>query len=130
MYLTLKTLHIIFAITTISGFVLRGYWMMVESERLGLKATRIAPHFIDTLFLATGIAMLFLVSLNPFTQPWLVAKFVGLIAYVLLGTVAIKRGSTKTIRINAFTAAVATFAYIVGVGMTRSALSWIAFLPA
>ena len=129
MYLTLKTLHLIFAVITISGFLLRGYWMIVESDRLELKTTRIAPHVIDTLFLATGIAMLFLVSMNPFTQPWLVAKFVGLVVYVVLGTIAIKRGRTRTHRVLAFVGAVATFAYIVGVGFNRSALSWIAFLP-
>ena len=129
MYLTLKTLHIIFAITTISGFVLRGYWMIVESDRLTLRVTRITPHIIDTLFLATGIAMLFVISLNPFTQPWLVAKFAGLVLYVVLGAVAIKRGATKQIRVIALVGAVATFAYIVGVGTTRSVLSWIALMP-
>ena len=64
--------------------------------------TRIAPHIVDTLFLATGIGMLLATSLNPFTQPWLIAKFAGLILYVLLGTVAIKRGSNKGIRMGAF----------------------------
>ena len=98
--------------------------MIVESDWLDRRATRIAPHIIDTLFLATGIGMLVTISLNPFSQPWLMAKFAGLMLYVLLGTVAIKRGSSRVVRI----AALATFAYIVGVGLTRSILSWIAFL--
>ena len=127
-YLTLRLLHVIFAAVTLSGFVVLGYWMIVESDWLDRRATRIAPHIIDTLFLATGIGMLVTISLNPFSQPWLMAKFAGLMLYVLLGTVAIKRGSSRVVRIAAFIAALATFAYIVGAGLTRSTLSWIAFL--
>ena len=127
-YLTLKLFHIIFAAVTFLGFAERGYWMIVASDLLDHRVTRIAPHIIDTLFLASGIGMLLAISLNPLAQPWLLAKFGGLILYVLLGTVAIKRGSNRNIRIGAFIAALATFAYIVGVGLTRSTLSWTAYL--
>jgi uncharacterized membrane protein SirB2 len=127
-YLTLRLLHVIFAAVTLSGFVVRGYWMIVESDWLDRRATRIAPHIIDTLVLATGIGMLLATSLNPFAHSWLMAKFAGLVLYVLLGTLAIKHGSNQVIRIGALIAALATFAYIVGVGLTRSAFSWVTFL--
>lgn len=128
MYLALKVIHVVCAVITISGFLLRGYWMMVSSPRLDLKLTRIAPHIVDTLFLLSGIAMLWIVSLNPFTQAWLVAKFAGLVGYVILGTIAIRRGPTLQVRTIAFVGAVALFAYIVGVALTRSAASWLAYL--
>ena len=102
--------------------------MITESDLLRSRMSQIAPHIVDTLFLATGIGMLLATSLNPFAHSWLMAKFAGLMLYVLLGTVAIKRGSSRVVRIAAFIAALATFAYIVGVGLTRSTLSWIAFL--
>jgi uncharacterized membrane protein SirB2 len=121
----LKSLHMITAIATISGFVLRGYWMMVESERLQLKVVRIAPHVIDTLFLVSGIALVYQLQLNIFSQPWLLAKFTGLIAYIVLGMIAIKRGPTLQIRVIAFVAALATFAYIVGIAITKSPASWL-----
>lgn len=128
MYLLLKLTHIVCAITTISGFVLHSYWMLTESELLQRKLTKIAPHVIDTLFLASGIAMLVQLSLNPFTEAWLVAKFAGLIVYILLGTIAIKRGPTLQIRVIAAIAAIAVFAYIGGVALTHSVASWLAFL--
>ena len=121
----IKSLHMITAIATISGFVLRGYWMMVESERLQLKLIRIAPHIIDTLFLLSGIALVYQLHLNVFSQPWLLAKIIGLIAYIVLGTIAIKRGPTLQIRVIAFVAALATFAYIVGIALTKSPASWL-----
>ena len=128
MYLLLKIIHIACAIASICGFMLRGYWMMTSSDLLQRKLTRIAPHVIDTLFLLSGITMLYMLSLNPLTQGWLVAKFSGLIAYILLGTIAIKRGPTMQIRMIAFVGAVSVFAYIAGVALSRSAASWLAYL--
>jgi len=118
------------AIATISGFILRGYWMMQRSDKLQLKIVRIAPHIIDTLFLLSGFALLWVLQLNALSQPWLLAKFTGLIGYIILGAFALKRGSTMQIRVIAFTAALALFAYIIGVAVSKSPASWLAFLTA
>ena len=116
------------AVLTISGFILRGYWMMLQSDKLQLRAVRVAPHIIDTLFLASGIALVWILHLNAFTTPWLLAKFAGLIGYIILGTIAIKRGPTLQIRVIAFVGALSLFAYIVGVALSRSPASWLRFL--
>ena len=124
-YLVLKTIHVLAATATISGFLLRGYWMLTESEQLQRRATRIVPHVVDTIFLLSGVATLWLLQLNPFTQAWLVAKLIGLVAYILLGTIAIKRGKTLQIRLIALVGAVSVFAYIAGVAITKLPLSWL-----
>ncbi len=124
-YLILKAIHVIAAMTTISGFLLRGYWMLAGSEKLQHRATRIFPHVVDSVFLLSGIAMVWMLHLNPFTQPWLIAKFTGLIAYILLGTIAIKRGRTLQVRMIALVGAVSVFAYIAGVALTKSPFSWL-----
>ena len=126
MYGLLKSIHVICAAITITGFVLRGFWMLTESPLLTHRLTRIAPHVVDTLFLLSGIFMLVIAAMNPFTQPWLLAKFVALIAYILLGMVAIRRGRTKNIRAVTFVSAIAVFGYVIGVGMARSPASWLA----
>jgi len=122
--LILKYVHVVAAVGTISGFVLRGYWMLTESEHLQHRVAKTAPHIVDTIFLLAGVGMIWLLHLNPLTQPWLVAKFTGLIAYILLGTIAIKRGPTKQIRTIALVGAASMFAYIAGVAITKSPLSW------
>ena len=127
LYLILKYAHMVAAVTSISGFVLRGYWMLVDSKKLQQPVARIAPHIIDTVFFLAGIGLIWLLHLEPLKQPWLIAKFTGLIVYVLLGTIAIRRGPTKPIRTIALVGAVAIFAYIVGVALTRSPLSWLSF---
>jgi len=127
-YWLIKNLHTLAALLTISGFMLRGYWMVTGSDRLQHRVTRTVPHIVDTIFLLSGIAMLAMLSLNPLSQAWLLAKFAGLIAYILLGTIAIRRGSTPQVRKVAFVAALAVFAYIVGVALSKSATSWLAYL--
>ena len=126
-YLLLKYLHTIAAAATISGFMLRGYWMLIQSDRLQYRVTRIAPHVIDTVLLLAGAAMVWMLRLNPFSQPWLLAKFAGLFAYILLGMIALKRGSTMQTRSIAFVGATALFAYIAGVAIAKSPLSWLRY---
>lgn len=127
-YLLIKSLHMITAVASISGFILRGYWMMTQSDRLQLRITRIAPHIIDTVFLLSGVALVFMLHLNAFSQPWLLAKFAGLIIYIVLGTFAIRRGATMQIRVIAFVGALAVFAYIVGIAIAKSPLSWLGLM--
>lgn len=127
-YLIIKHLHVLAATITIAGFILRGYWMLSNSDNLDRKITRVAPHVVDTLFLVSGIAMLVLLSMNPLTQPWLLAKFIGLLAYILLGSIAIRRGRTREVQVIAFVAAVSVFAYIVGVALSKTPASWLTWL--
>jgi uncharacterized membrane protein SirB2 len=51
---------------------------------------------------------------------WLTAKVVGLIGYIVLGSIALKRGRTRHTRVAAFAAALVMFAYIVSVAITKS----------
>jgi uncharacterized membrane protein SirB2 len=128
MYLLLKYIHLALAITAISGFVVRGYWMLTESARLAARATRIGPHVIDALFLLTGIAMVYQLSLPVLQTPWLLAKFAGLFAYIVLGAIALRRGPTMQVRLIAFVGALSAFAYIAGAALSKSPLSWLSFL--
>ncbi len=123
-YLTVKFLHLVMAALSISGFAVRGYWMMARSEYLSHRVIKIVPHVIDTIFLLSGIWLALLLGVNTFSQPWLLAKITGLVAYIILGTIALKRGPTMQVRIVAFVAALLAFAYIVGAAVTKSPASW------
>ncbi len=57
-----------------------------------------------------------------FTQAWLTAKLIALLIYIILGEIALKHGTTQTIRATAFLLAIATFFYLVSVALTRSAI--------
>lgn len=126
MYVIVKYVHIAFAAVTIAGFLLRGYWHFSDSAMHRHAATRVVPHVLDTLFLASGIWLAIILNLNLLQHPWLLAKFVGLLGYIGFGMVAFRFGRTKEVRIVAFLTALAAFAYIVGAALSRSPLSWMA----
>jgi len=128
MYETLKLIHVGTAILTISGFILRSYWMFTGSSKLLLKAVRILPHIVDTIFLLSGIALIVTLNLPVLSQNWLLVKFVALVAYIVFGAIALGRGKTMRSRTTAFVLALATFAYIAGVALSKSTASWFAIL--
>jgi uncharacterized membrane protein SirB2 len=120
-YIALKHLHVTAALLSGSFFALRGIWMLRGSPRLQQRWVRIAPHVVDTVLLASALTMVFWSGQYPFVQPWLTAKVLALVAYIGLGTVALKRGRTRPVRTIAFVAALAVFAYILHVAVTRQA---------
>ena len=120
-YLAIKHLHITFAVLSGSFFLLRGLWMLIDSPMLQRRWVKVVPHGVDTLLLASALVLVFWSGQYPFVQAWLTAKVLALIAYIVLGTIALKRGKTKGVRTFALFAALATFAYIVAVALTRQA---------
>lgn len=122
----LKYFHMSLALLTICGFVLRGVWILSTSPLSNHPITRIAPHVVDTLFLATGIIMVVQLQLNLLQNNWLLAKFAGLIVYIVLGAIALRLGRTQGIRAFAFFGALLAFTYVVGAAINKSAFSWFA----
>ena len=98
----LKALHVGCALLSVGGFTLRGYWMMSDNPRLRLRLTRVLPHIVDTLLLASAVGMLVIWQLNPFALSWLGAKIIALLCYIGLGMVAFRFGKTRRARLTAF----------------------------
>jgi uncharacterized membrane protein SirB2 len=128
LYETLKSVHVGCVIATGSGFVARGALMLAGSPLLEARIVRMAPHVIDTALLASAVTMAVLARLSPLAHPWLAAKIVALLVYIVLGCVALRRGRTRRWRRAAFAGAVLTFVYIVGVALTRDPQPWLARL--
>jgi uncharacterized membrane protein SirB2 len=118
-YLILKNLHLATLAVTLTLFLVRGVWMMTDSPRLQARWVRIVPHANDTLLLASGIALAVLIQQYPLVHGWLTAKLLALIAYIVLGTLALKRGKTKSRRIAAWVAALLVFGYMLAVARTH-----------
>ena len=125
-YLLVKHLHITCAVLSGSFFLLRGVWMLLESDALQRRWVKVVPHVVDTVLLTTALTMVFWSAQYPLVQPWLTAKVLALLAYIVLGTIALKRGQTKATRTAALVAALAVFAYIVLVALSRKAMPFLA----
>jgi len=116
----LKLLHAGSALLSISGFALRGYWMLTGNQRLRSRPARVLPHILDTLLLASAIGMLVVLQANPFELAWLSAKIAALLCYIGLGMVAFRFGKTRRVRVIACGMALLVAAYIVVVAFTKS----------
>ncbi len=121
-YLVLKHSHMLAAYLSIGLFLLRGVLMALRSRWLQHFFFRVVPHVIDTALLAFGIALLFQIYQYPFVHHWLTAKVIGVLVYIVLGSIALKRGRTLMTRLAAFAGAITVFAYIYAVAISKNPL--------
>lgn len=119
-YLVLKSIHVSCVATSYALFLLRGIWMLRDSPLLRQRWTELVPHVVDTLLLASAIALAVVTRQYPLEQDWLTAKIFALLLYIVLGAIGLKRGKTKGIRFAAWIAAQAVFFYIVLVAVFRT----------
>ncbi len=121
-YTLIKHIHQGSAIVSVALFILRGIWMMAESGMLRRTWVRVVPHVIDTVLLASALMLSWLIAQYPFVHGWVTAKVVGLVVYIALGMIALKRGRTMGIRVVAWFVALMVFAYIMLVAVTKQVL--------
>jgi uncharacterized membrane protein SirB2 len=117
-YAFVKHVHVAAVAVTFALFALRGAWMVAAPQMLRRTWVRVLPHVVDTVLLAAALWLV--VALPSGNATWIAAKVVGLVVYTGAGIVALRAGSSRGVRLAAFAFALATFAYIVAVAVTRS----------
>jgi len=119
-YPAIKGLHLGFVAITVTLFLLRGMWALVQGTPPARRWARILPHANDTLLLASGVGLAYLSGY--WSHPWLVAKLGGIVLYIGLGLLALRPGSTRAQRAAAFAAALTVLGYIIAVALAKQAL--------
>lgn len=125
-YVAVKHLHIVCAVLSITGFCLRGLLQIQKSALVERRWLRILPHINDTILLLAALTLTVLIGKYPFVDAWLTAKVFGLIAYIILGMLALRPGRDPRVRVAAGFAAVAVFIWIVSVAFTKNPLGLLA----
>ena len=93
----MRTLHMTLAYISILGFGLRLAWSYSAPDMLKLKVVRILPHVNDTALLLLGLSLAWYLP-DGLATPWLLAKLIGLVGYILFGVLALRgQGTQKTI---------------------------------
>ncbi len=118
-YATLKLIHQSAVLLSFSGFLARGLGSLAGAGWVDSRPAKTLPHLIDSVLLASALALAFTLRLNPAATPWLLAKLVALVVYIVLGAMALKPRFSRVSRSAAFVAALATFGYIVSVAITK-----------
>lgn len=123
-YLAVKHLHVSMVYASGALFVVRGLLMLWGSAHGMRKPVRVASYLMDTVLLAAAVSLLVMLQLNPFTTPWLAVKLTLLVGYIVLGSLALKRGRTYARRAVALNAALLCFALIYSIARQHHPLGF------
>ena len=126
MYLAVKYVHVISVVLSLTGFFLRGILMMRDSPLLAERWIRVVPHINDTVLLVAALSLAAMSGQYPFVVGWVTAKVLGVIAYIILGALALRDAGTRRMRIACWLASLAVFGWIVSVALTRQPLGFLA----
>lgn len=124
MDLAIKHLHLTFVALALLVFIIRGVLLFINSTLLNKKILKIAPHIINTIMLVSGIVLAVKMGMQPGEQPWLMAKIIGLIIFIILGVGAFKVRHPLVQKIL-WVDALVVFVYIVSVAITKSPLGFL-----
>jgi uncharacterized membrane protein SirB2 len=118
-YVELRALHVGAVALSLSLFVVRGVRMLAGAAPL--RQLRVLPHVVDTVLLASAALLTVCIHQYPFANDWLTAKLLALVAYIALGSIALRRGRTARVRLLTFIAALACAGYMIATAVQHDA---------
>ena len=74
------------------------------------------------MLLTAALMLVTILHQYPFVHGWLTAKVLGLLAYIVLGSIALRRGRTRAVRAAAFAGALLAAGYVVAVALAKDPL--------
>jgi uncharacterized membrane protein SirB2 len=119
-YPQIKLIHIGAVALSGSLFGLRGLMMLARSRLTHHPALRYLSYAIDTTLLVAALMLVAILHQYPFVQGWLTMKVALLVVYIVLGTLALKRGRTRTVRATCYFAAIVVYLFILSVALTHN----------
>jgi uncharacterized membrane protein SirB2 len=123
----LKHLHVLAVVLSGLLFAFRGLAVLAgRSETVMAPVWRYTSYIIDTVLLVAGVGLAISWRISPLEQPWLAAKLLLLVLYIVLGSFALKRGQTPPIRATCYLLAVTVYGWMIGVALRHDPLSWLA----
>lgn len=127
-YPEIRFTHIAAVIASGSLFFLRGLAIHLGVQWAMAAPLRYLSYTIDTVLLTAALMLATILHQYPFVHGWLTMKVLLLVVYVVLGSFALKRGHTRTVRIACWLAALAVYAYIISVARAHHPLGVFALL--
>ena len=125
-YPQIKWVHIASIIASGLLFLLRGSLVSTGREGLAMGAPlRFLSYGIDTVLLSAALMLLTILPHAMYANGWLTLKLVLLVIYVILGSLALKRGRTSRVRTLCFVAALVVYLAIIGIARNHHPMGWL-----
>jgi uncharacterized membrane protein SirB2 len=125
-YPQIKTAHVLAVLCSGALFLLRGALVQAgapAAARVAMAApTRYLSYAVDTALLTAALMLLTILPAAVFANGWLWVKLALLVAYVVLGTLALRRGRTPAARRACYVAALAVFGFMLTVARAHQPL--------
>jgi uncharacterized membrane protein SirB2 len=125
-YATIKLIHQTAVTLSVAGFFVRGAASLSGAQWVNTRAAKTVPHLVDSVLLLSALMLAWMLRLTPDRAPWLLAKIIGLVVYVVLGVVALRPGRPRAVRAAAWVGALLVVAWIVSVAITKNPLGFLA----
>lgn len=121
-YPQVKLVHVAAVIASGALFLVRGS-LVQAGVPWGMAApVRYLSYTIDTILLAAALMLVAALPSAVFANGWLTVKVILLFVYVGLGTFALKRGRTATVRLVCFVAALAVYGCMYAIARSHDPL--------
>lgn len=127
-YAEIRWVHIAAVLCSGALFAFRGAVMLAGVRWYMAAPLRYLSYTIDTVLLTAALMLATILHQYPFVHGWLTTKVLLLVVYIVVGSYALKRGSTKAVRARAYVAALLVFAFIISVARAhdpRGVFAWL-----
>ncbi|TVL08170.1 invasion protein [Shewanella algae] len=111
LYPAVKHLHMTLIAVSVLLFIVRFVLKLRQSAIMDKKLLKVGPHVIDSFLLLSGLTLCFMIKQYPFVDPWMTEKIGAVVAYILLGVMALKSNRNLIFRIFAFLGALGWVVY-------------------
>jgi uncharacterized membrane protein SirB2 len=118
-YVPVRYLHLTAVTASLSLFAARGAAVLVRRPWPMTRGVRRVSVAIDTALLGAGITLWVMLGLNPLRDHWLGAKLLLLLAYIVLGSFALKRAHGQAAKAAFYAAALACAGFMVSVALAH-----------
>jgi len=125
-YPEIRFVHIAAVIASGTLFLLRGFALFAGAGWAMATPLRLSSHVIDTVLLTAALMLMTVVQQYPFVDGWLTAKVAFLILYIALGSVALRSGAARAVRVGCFAAALLVYGFIVSVARAHDPWGFLA----
>jgi len=124
-YPQIKHVHILLALLSGGLFALRGGFALAGARWPRALPVRWLSYAIDTTLLTAALMLLTILPWAMFANGWLLAKIALIVAYVVLGVLAMRPRRTRAQRAAYYAAALLVFAAIYAIARAHHPLAWL-----
>lgn len=127
-YPQVKLVHVVCVLLSGALFALRGGLMWAGATHANVAVLRYLSYAIDTTLLTAALMLLTMLHLNPLAAAWLGVKLACVVIYIVLGSIALKRGRNARTKRAAFVAAIVVYLFVLSIARAHDPLGVLARL--